>query len=74
MSATAQGLTSQAGLLPVVKYLSRIGFEKIINRNVPVNQLCEIDDWKMFTLIGVKYWTLFNKLVHYKAYTAYKKN
>lgn len=35
MSATAQGLTSQAGLLPVVKYLNRIGFEKIISRNVP---------------------------------------
>ncbi len=35
MSATASGLTSQAGLIPVVKFLDRIGFEKTINQTVP---------------------------------------
>ena len=34
VSKTTQGLTSQAGLLPVLKYLNRIGFEKTINQNV----------------------------------------
>jgi len=32
LSPTASGLTSQAGLIPVVKYLQRIGFEKIVIR------------------------------------------
>jgi len=32
LSATATGLTSQAGLIPVVKYLQRIGFEKTVNQ------------------------------------------
>ena len=35
MSATAFGLTSQAGLIPVVKFLKRIGFEQTINQTVP---------------------------------------
>jgi Transposase DDE domain. len=35
MSATASGLTSQAGLIPVIKFLSRIGFEKTVNQTVP---------------------------------------
>ena len=35
MSATATGLTSQAGLIPVVKFLDGIGFEKIVSQNVP---------------------------------------
>jgi len=35
MSATASGLTSQAGLIPVVKFLDRIGFEKTVNQTVP---------------------------------------
>ena len=32
MPATATGLTSQAGLIPVVKFLQRIGFEKTVNQ------------------------------------------
>lgn len=35
MPATANGLTSQAGLIPVVKFLQRIGFEKTVNQTVP---------------------------------------
>ena len=35
MSATASGLTSQAGLIPVVKFLERIGFEQTVNQTVP---------------------------------------
>ena len=35
MPATATGLTSQAGLIPVVKFLQRIGFEKTVNQTVP---------------------------------------
>ena len=31
MSATATGLTSQAGLIPVIKFLQRIGFDKTVN-------------------------------------------
>jgi 1-acyl-sn-glycerol-3-phosphate acyltransferase len=33
-SSTAHGLTNQAGLIPVVKYLDRIGFEKTVKRKV----------------------------------------
>jgi hypothetical protein len=40
MSATATGLTSQAGLIPVVKYLQRIGFEKIVSRDVQWHSVC----------------------------------
>ena len=35
MTSTAHGLTSQAGLIPVVKYLDRIGFEKTVKQSVP---------------------------------------
>ena len=35
MPASATGLTSQAGLIPVVKFLQRIGFEKTVNQTVP---------------------------------------
>lgn len=35
MPATATGLTSQAGLIPVIKFLQRIGFEKTVNQTVP---------------------------------------
>ena len=35
MLATASGLTSQAGLIPVVKFLGRIGFEQTVNQTVP---------------------------------------
>ncbi|TXL05094.1 hypothetical protein BMR07_10640, partial [Methylococcaceae bacterium CS1] len=34
ISSTAHGLTSQAGLIPVVKYLDRIGFEKTVKRSI----------------------------------------
>ena len=34
ISSTAHGLTNQAGLIPVVKYLDRIGFEKTVKRKV----------------------------------------
>ncbi len=35
MPATATGLTSQAGLIPVIKFLQRIGFNKTLNQTVP---------------------------------------
>jgi len=35
MPATASGLTSQAGLIPVIKFLQRIGFDKTLNQTVP---------------------------------------
>ena len=35
MSATASGLTSQAGLIPVVKFLEPISFEQTVNQTVP---------------------------------------
>ncbi len=35
MSATASGLTSQTGLIPVIKFLDRIGFEQTVNQTVP---------------------------------------
>ena len=35
MPATATGLTSQAGLIPVIKFLQRIGFDKTLNQTVP---------------------------------------
>ncbi|MCI0655292.1 MAG: hypothetical protein L0Y39_12590 [Methylococcaceae bacterium] len=34
ISAVAQGLTSQAGLIPVLKYLQRIGFEQAVGETV----------------------------------------
>jgi len=34
MPATASGLTSQAGLIPVIKFLHRIGFDKTLNQTV----------------------------------------
>ncbi len=34
MSATASGLNSQAGLIPVVKFLDRIGFEQTVDQTV----------------------------------------
>ena len=35
MPGTATGLTSQAGLIPVIKFLQRIGFDKTLNQTVP---------------------------------------
>ncbi len=57
MSFTAQGLTSQAGLIPVIKYLNRIGFEKTIKQSVPHSRGDNADyplsDAIFFTLVGM---------------------
>ena len=57
MSATATGLTSQAGLIPVVKYLQRIGFEKIVSQDVPHqrgdNADYQLTDVILLTLVGI---------------------
>lgn len=57
LSATATGLTSQAGLIPVVKFLERIGFEAIINRAVPHqrggNADYQLTDMVFMTLVGM---------------------
>lgn len=57
MSATATGLTSQAGLIPVVKYLQRIGFEKIVSRDVSHqrgdNADYQLTDVIMLALVGM---------------------
>ena len=57
ISPTATGLTSQAGLIPVVKYLQRIGFEKIVSQDIPHqrgdNADYQLTDAVMFTLVGI---------------------
>ena len=57
MLPTASGLTSQAGLIPVVKYLQRIGFEKIVNQDIPHkrgdNADYQLTNVVMFTLVGI---------------------
>jgi hypothetical protein len=57
MSATATGLTSQAGLIPVVKYLQRIGFEKTVSQTVPHqrgdNADYQLTDVILLTLVGM---------------------
>jgi hypothetical protein len=57
MSATASGLTSQAGLIPVVKYLCRIGFEKILNQDIPHqrgnNADYQLTDGILLVLVGM---------------------
>ena len=57
MSATATGLTSQAGLLPVVKYLQRIGFEQTVNQTIPHqrgdNADYQLTDGIFLTLVGM---------------------
>ncbi|MCF7988082.1 MAG: hypothetical protein K9L60_10995 [Methylovulum sp.] len=35
MTPTARGLTSQAGLIPIVKFLDHIGFEQTVSQYVP---------------------------------------
>ena len=56
-SATATGLTSQAGLIPVVKYLQRIGFEEIVSQDVPHqrgdNADYQLTDVILLTLVGI---------------------
>lgn len=57
ISSTAQGLTSQAGLIPVVKYLDRIGFEKMVNRDIEHprgdNADYHLSDVVLLTLVGM---------------------
>ena len=57
MSATATGLTSQAGLIPVVKYLQRIGFEKTVSQIVPHqrgdNADYQLTDVILLALVGM---------------------
>jgi len=57
MPATATGLTGQAGLIPVVKFLQRIGFEKTVNQTVPHqrgdNADYQLTDGIFLTLVGM---------------------
>lgn len=57
LQPTANGLTSQAGLIPVVKYLGRIGFENIIRQSVPHqrgdNADYQLADMVVLTLVGM---------------------
>jgi hypothetical protein len=57
MPARATGLTSQAGLIPVVKFLQRIVLEKALNQTVP-NQRGDNADYQLtngifLTLVGM---------------------
>ena len=57
ISSTAHGLTSQAGLIPIVKYLDRIGFEKAVKRGVMHSRGDNADDHLsdavLLTLVGM---------------------
>jgi len=57
MSPTATGLTSQVGLIPVVKYLCRLGFEKIVSQGVPHqrgnNADYQLSAGVLFALVGM---------------------
>ena len=57
ISSTAHGLTSQAGLIPVVKYLDRIGFEKTVNQGIEHprgdNADYHLSDVVLLTLVGM---------------------
>jgi hypothetical protein len=57
MPATATGLTSQAGLIPVIKFLQRMGFEKTVNQTVPHqrgdNADYQLTDGIFLTLVGM---------------------
>ena len=57
ISSTAHGLTSQAGLIPVVKYLDRIGFETTVKRKVAHprgdNADYHLSDAVLLTLVGM---------------------
>jgi len=56
ISSTAHGLTSQAGLIPVVKYLDRIGFDETVKRGVAHprgdNADYHLSDAVLLTLVG----------------------
>ena len=57
MTSTAHGLTSQAGLIPVVKYLDKIGFEKTVRQSVAHprgdNADYHLSDVVLLTLVGM---------------------
>lgn len=57
LNATATGLTSQAGLIPVVKFLDRIGFDALVRQTVPHargdNASYQLADMMLFTLVGM---------------------
>ena len=57
LSATADGLTSQAGLIPVVKFLDRIGFDDLVRQTVPhtrgENATYQLADMMLFTVVGM---------------------
>ncbi len=57
ISSTAHGLTSQSGLIPVVKYLDRIGFEKMVDRGIEHprgdNADYHLSDVVLLTLVGM---------------------
>lgn len=57
LSATATGLTSQAGLIPVINFLERIGFEDLVKQTVPHvrgdNAAYQLVDVVLLTLVGV---------------------
>jgi hypothetical protein len=57
ISSAAHGLTSQAGLIPVVKYLDRIGFEKTVNQGIEYprgdNADYHLSDVVLLTLVGM---------------------
>ncbi|GEM_PF-1562997 len=57
LSATASGLTSQAGLIPVIKFLERIGFEELVKQTVAHvrgdNAAYQLVEDMLLTLVGV---------------------
>src|SRR5450631_2041901 len=57
MPATATGLTSQAGLIPVIKFLQRIGFDKTLTQTVPHqrgdNADYQLADGAFLALVGM---------------------
>ena len=53
MSATASGLTSQAGLIPVVKFLDRIGFEQTVNQTRGDNAEYQLTGSMFLVVVGM---------------------
>jgi hypothetical protein len=57
LSATGTGLTSQAGLVPVIKFLQRIGFDKTVNQMLPHqrgdNADYQLADGIFLSLVGI---------------------
>jgi len=57
ISSTAHGLTSQAGLIPVVKYLDKIGFQKTVKQSIKHsrgdNADYHLSDAVLLTLVGM---------------------